>query len=69
MFPPELYKYVTEVLHKDIIIVLNKVDLAPSSLVVAWRHYFKETFPKLHIVLFTTLPGYNLRGNQNEKSG
>lgn len=69
MFPPSLYEYVTEVLHKDMILVLNKIDLAPASLVVAWKHYFSEKYPQLHIVLFTTVPGYNLRACQGDKAG
>nr|CAD7454161.1 unnamed protein product [Timema tahoe] len=69
MFPPSLYRHVTETLHKAIILVLNKVDLAPPSLVVAWRHYFKENYPELHILTFTSYPSYNLRGNQSNKAG
>ncbi|CAG2063411.1 unnamed protein product, partial [Timema podura] len=69
MFPPSLYRHVTETLHKAIILVLNKVDLAPPPLVVAWRHYFKENYPELHILTFTSYPSYNLRGNQSNKAG
>lgn len=69
MFPPSLYKYVREDLKKDIILVLNKIDLAPAPLVAAWRAYFKEKYPDLHIVMFTTLPGYNLVGKQVDKGG
>nr|CAD7427509.1 unnamed protein product [Timema monikensis] len=65
MFPPSLYRHVTEILHKAIILVLNKVDLAPPPLVVAWKHYFKENYPELHILTFTSYPSYNLRGNQS----
>ncbi|XP_069669915.1 guanine nucleotide-binding protein-like 1 isoform X1 [Periplaneta americana] len=69
MFPPSVYHYVTETLHKDMILVLNKIDLAPASLVTAWKHYFKEKFPALHILTFTSYPKYNLRGNQENKAG
>lgn len=61
MFPPSLYKHVTETLKKDMILVLNKVDLAPAPLVLAWQHYFKEKYPELHVLLFTSCPDYNLR--------
>lgn len=61
MFPPSLYKYVTGTLKKDMILVLNKVDLAPAPLVLAWQHYFKEKYPELHVLLFTSYPDYNLR--------
>ncbi|XP_056637877.1 guanine nucleotide-binding protein-like 1 [Diorhabda sublineata] len=69
MFPPSLYDYVTNELKKDFILVINKIDLAPASLVVAWKHYFQEKFPNLHIVMFTTLPYYNLIGKQSNISG
>lgn len=69
MFPPSLYQYVTNTLKKDFILVINKIDLAPASIVVAWKHYFEERYPNLHIVLFTTVPGYNLIGNQTNASG
>jgi len=67
MFPPYLYDYVTNKLQKDMILVLNKVDLAPASLVVAWKEYFHIQYPKLHILMFTSYPTYNLRGNINEE--
>ncbi|XP_063244876.1 guanine nucleotide-binding protein-like 1 [Bacillus rossius redtenbacheri] len=69
MFPPSLYKHVTGQLHKDMILVLNKVDLAPAPLVAAWRVYFQELYPSLTILTFTSFPGYNLRGNHISKSG
>lgn len=63
MFPPYLYDYVTNTLQKDMILVLNKIDLAPASLVVAWKDYFRNQYPKLHILMFTSYPAYNLHGN------
>ncbi|KAK3927256.1 Guanine nucleotide-binding protein-like 1 [Frankliniella fusca] len=63
MFPPSLYTYVTEKLKKDMILVLNKVDLAPAPLVLAWKHYFQEKYPELHVLMFTSYPDYNLRLN------
>ncbi|XP_003703243.1 nucleostemin 4 [Megachile rotundata] len=69
MFPPYLYSYVTNELKKDMILVLNKVDLAPPALVVAWKEYFHKMYPKLHILMFTSYPTYNLRGNISETEG
>lgn len=69
MFPPSLYDYVTNTLKKGFILVLNKIDLSPASLVVAWKYYFQEKYPKLQIVMFTTLPGYNLIGKQFNTAG
>lgn len=69
MFPPYLYEYITNEQKKDMILVLNKVDLAPPALVIAWKEYFRTTYPKLHILMFTSYPTYNLRGNTNETEG
>jgi len=69
MFPPYLYDYITKKLKKDMILVLNKVDLAPPALVVAWKEYFHNQYPKLHILMFTSYPTYNLRGNTNNEEG
>ncbi|KAG5863529.1 hypothetical protein JTB14_038164 [Gonioctena quinquepunctata] len=69
LFPPSLYDYVNNTLKKDFILVLNKIDLAPASLVVAWKAYFQEKYPNMHIVMFTTLPSYNLVGKQSNVAG
>nr|XP_034192846.1 guanine nucleotide-binding protein-like 1 [Osmia lignaria] len=69
MFPPYLYRHITNELKKDMILVLNKVDLAPPALVVAWKEYFSTMYPKLHILMFTSYPTYNLRGNVSETEG
>lgn len=54
--PPSLYRYMRDELKRDIIIVLNKVDLSPPPLVAAWHSYLKLTFPDAHIVCFTAFP-------------
>ncbi|KAK2583764.1 hypothetical protein KPH14_009674 [Odynerus spinipes] len=69
MFPPYLYNYVTKVLKKNMILVLNKIDLAPPALVIAWREYFSTQYPELRVLMFTSYPTYNLRGNTNENEG
>uniref|UniRef100_A0A8C1X179 Guanine nucleotide-binding protein-like 1 n=1 Tax=Cyprinus carpio TaxID=7962 RepID=A0A8C1X179_CYPCA len=56
-FPPALYHYITGELKKYIILVLNKVDLCPAPLVLAWKHYLTKQFPHLHCVCFTSHPG------------
>lgn len=61
MFPPSLYDYVTTELGKSMILVLNKIDLAPPAVVVAWKHFFQTKYPRISIVMFTSYPGYNLR--------
>ncbi|KAJ8672775.1 hypothetical protein QAD02_004035 [Eretmocerus hayati] len=69
MFPPYMYDYVTNTLGKEMILILNKVDLAPAALVIAWQEYFQFKYPKLHILIFTSFPDYNLRGNTNNDEG
>ncbi|CAF97816.1 unnamed protein product, partial [Tetraodon nigroviridis] len=56
-FPPALYRYITDKLHKQVILVLNKVDLCPPPLVIAWKHYMMSQFPDLQMVCFTSHPG------------
>lgn len=51
------------------ILVLNKIDLAPPDLTVAWKHYFLKHYPTLKIVTFTSLPFYNLHSNTENTSG
>lgn len=55
-FSPALYDFVTKQMKKNLILVLNKIDLAPPALVVAWKHYFKSQFPEVHVVCFTSYP-------------
>lgn len=69
LFPPTLYDYIVGKLHKHMIVVLNKIDLAPPSLVAAWKHYFTKQYPELKIVLFTSFPSYNLRDGGGSSSG
>jgi len=61
LFPPSLYDYVIQELKRDIVLVFNKIDLVPASVLVAWKEYFQTQFPLLHIIYFTSLPSYNLR--------
>ncbi|XP_054861479.1 guanine nucleotide-binding protein-like 1 [Amphiprion ocellaris] len=56
-FPPALYHHITGDLHKQVVLVLNKADLCPPPLVIAWKHYMTSQFPHLQIVCFTSHPG------------
>ena len=69
MYPPSLYQFVTEELGKQMILVLNKIDLVEPEIVLAWKKYFEEKYPYLKIVLFTSYPAYNLRGKQENDTG
>ncbi|XP_071765072.1 guanine nucleotide-binding protein-like 1 [Centroberyx gerrardi] len=56
-FPPALYHYITGDLQKQVVLVLNKADLCPPPLVIAWKHYLASQFPHLQTVCFTSHPG------------
>lgn len=47
------------------ILVLNKIDLVPSHIVLAWKHYFEEKYKDIRVILFTSFPSYNLRSVAN----
>jgi len=55
-FCPALYDYVVNEMKKNVILVLNKADVAPVELVAAWKAYFGEKYPLLRIVCFTSRP-------------
>ncbi|CAF1577005.1 unnamed protein product, partial [Adineta ricciae] len=55
-FSPALYDYVTRIHNKQLIVILNKIDLAPPSVVVAVKDYFSKKFPQLHILTYTSYP-------------
>jgi ribosome biogenesis GTPase A len=49
-FPPSLYNYVNE--HSDekhMVLILNKVDLVPAGLALAWKDYFEHKFSNLKV--------------------
>ncbi|KAI7880137.1 P-loop containing nucleoside triphosphate hydrolase protein [Lichtheimia hyalospora FSU 10163] len=55
-FPRALYNYVTKELKRKIVGVFNKVDLVSEFTVFAWRKYFEQEFPELHITTFSCYP-------------
>lgn len=69
MFPPSLYEYIVKDQHKNMIVVMNKIDLVPAGVVAAWKEYFVEKYPGLRVVYFTSCPSYNLRGASSDKAG
>ncbi|XP_041983915.1 guanine nucleotide-binding protein-like 1 isoform X2 [Aricia agestis] len=69
MFPPYLYEFVVQEQKKDMILVLNKIDLVPASVVAAWKENLTRTCPGLRVVYFTSCPGYNLTGASSDKAG
>ena len=68
-FPPAIYHYITGDLQKQMILVLNKVDLCPPPLVIAWKHYMTSQFPHLQIVCFTSHRGQPYSTGEERESG
>ncbi|XP_074653915.1 guanine nucleotide-binding protein-like 1 [Tubulanus polymorphus] len=66
-FSPALYNHVTRDLGKHIVLVLNKIDLAPPGLVIAWKHYFRKCYPEIHIICFTSYPQDFKNSEKEEK--
>uniref|UniRef100_A0A3P8WW86 Guanine nucleotide-binding protein-like 1 n=1 Tax=Cynoglossus semilaevis TaxID=244447 RepID=A0A3P8WW86_CYNSE len=66
-FPPDLYHYITGDLKKQVIVVLNKIDLCPAPLIIAWKHYMVSQFPDLHTVCFTSQRGPTNTASQKKK--
>ncbi|XP_042896759.1 guanine nucleotide-binding protein-like 1 [Parasteatoda tepidariorum] len=60
-FSPALYDYVIKDLKKSMILVLNKIDLVPAPLVLAWQEYFKKHFPALNVMCFASYAGMILK--------
>ncbi|XP_015175406.1 PREDICTED: guanine nucleotide-binding protein-like 1 [Polistes dominula] len=67
MFPPYLYTFIKEELGKDMILILNKIDLASPALTLAWRNYFANLYPDLHILMFTSFPNNTLKNNTKDQ--
>lgn len=69
-FSPALYEYVTKDLKKNMIIVLNKIDLVSAPLVLAWQEYFKKHFPMLKVMCFASYAGMILKeGKRGRRVG
>ena len=68
-FPPSLYHYVVDELGKDMILVVNKVDLIDSAIIVSWKEYFSQRFPKLNILEFASYAGMRIRSSSGKRVG
>lgn len=64
MLPPSLINGVNP---KPVILVLNKVDLIPKALAVAWKYHIQEMFPNVSVAFFTSFPAYNLYRPVNQE--
>ncbi|KAH9499001.1 Guanine nucleotide-binding-like protein 1 [Bulinus truncatus] len=54
--PPSLIKHIQKELHKQVIIILNKVDFVPPVLALAWKRYLHNRFPGIHVIFFSSFP-------------
>lgn len=54
--PPALAAHVTQELGKGLILILNKVDLTPPAVAVAWSHLLRGRFGPARVVPFTSAP-------------
>ena len=54
--PPSLYHYITDIIKKPMILVLNKIDYLPQQCIDEWIDYFRMQYPKLHVIPYTSKP-------------
>lgn len=47
-FPPYVYRRLAEQ-GRGVLLVLNKVDLVPASVILAWKQYFENLCPGLQV--------------------
>jgi tRNA U34 5-carboxymethylaminomethyl modifying GTPase MnmE/TrmE len=66
-FSPVFYKHVKHELSKDIILILNKIDLVDTSVVVAWKKYFEARFPGIHVIMFSSSRQINFRNKKRQR--
>ncbi|OAD77228.1 hypothetical protein PHYBLDRAFT_109041, partial [Phycomyces blakesleeanus NRRL 1555(-)] len=64
-FPCALYEYITKDLKRKMVGVFNKVDLVSKFTEFAWRKYFEEQFPQLHLATFS----YESEEEEEEEDG
>ena len=63
-FSPKFYEYCSKKLNKDVVLVLNKIDLVPTHVVIAWKNYFETKYSNLHILLFSSSKQIKQRRNK-----
>mgnify|MGYP001810571759 CR=1 FL=1 len=68
-FSPVFYDACINRYKKDVILVLNKIDLVSTSVVIAWKAFFEQRYPHLHILLFSSSKQIKHRKRRVDKSG
>eukprot|EP00912_Choanoflagellata_sp_UC4_P002065 UC4_evm7s1315 len=53
-YPPHLYEFVVKDMGKPLMLILNKCDLVPQYVALAWRTYFKTHFPDICVCCTST---------------
>ena len=66
-FPITLYDYIKKELKKEIILVLNKCDLIPAELVIAWTDYWRRRFEDISIIPFASYAGMRTKDSGKTK--
>jgi GTPase involved in cell partitioning and DNA repair len=67
-FSPKFFDYCHNTIKKDLIIVLNKIDLVPTYLAAAWKSYFERKFPQIHVLLFSSSKQIKYKRNNTNNS-
>ncbi|KAK9761931.1 hypothetical protein K7432_012793 [Basidiobolus ranarum] len=67
-FPPALYRYVVDELKRSLVLVFNKVDLVNDTTLEAWKQYFQQQFPDLHIASFSSYEHLGDLDDVNQKT-
>ncbi|KAF0974519.1 hypothetical protein FDP41_006551 [Naegleria fowleri] len=65
-FPPSLYDYITNVLKKPFMLVLNKCDLISQEKQQRWAKWFKDNYPNVQVCLFTRGTGSGKKTKSKE---
>lgn len=61
-YPPSLHHYITQIHKKQIIIVMNKIDLITESQLQQWLQYFNTGYTNIIIIPFTSYPNNTSTG-------
>lgn len=55
-FSESLFRHIVQDHCKPAVLILNKVDLVPTSVIAMWEEYFRETYPELKVVSLAACP-------------
>lgn len=56
-FSESLFRYIVQDHDKPAVLVLNKADLVPTSVIAMWEGYFRDKYPELKVVSLAACPG------------